>query len=83
MSLTHEEIRKREELKKLVESELFGQAMYDVRQGLGEEMLRTNDSAQREKLHLESQLLTRLQGKLTEYCNELLFLEQKKKDEAA
>jgi len=78
--LTHEEIRKREELKRLLESEMFGQAMYDVRQQLGEEMLRSNDSAQREKLWMESQLLTRIQSKLTEYSNELLFL---KKDEAA
>ena len=54
MSLTHEEIRKREELKKLIDGELFVQALYDVRQGLGEEMLRTNDSAQREKLYLEA-----------------------------
>ena len=78
--LSHEEIRKREELKRLLESEMFGQAMYDVRQQLGEEMLRTNDSAQREKLWMESQLMNRLQSKLTEYANELLFL---KKDEAA
>jgi hypothetical protein len=78
--LTFEEIHKRENLKKLLDSELFGQAMYDVRQALGEEMLRTNDSAQREKLHLEASLLNRLQSRLTEYTNELLFL---KKDEAA
>ena len=78
--LTHEEIRKREELKRLIESEMFGQAMFDVRQQLGEEMLRTNDSAQREKLWMESQLMNRLQSKLTEYANELLFL---KKAEAA
>jgi hypothetical protein len=79
-TLTHEEIRKRENLKQLMDSELFGQALYDVRQALGEEMLRTNDSAQRERLHLEASLLTRIQSKLTEYANELLFL---KKDEAA
>ena len=79
-NLTHEEIRKREELKRLIESEMFGQAMFDVRQQLGEEMLRTNDSAQREKLWMESQLMNRLQSKLTEYANELLFL---KKAEAA
>jgi hypothetical protein len=57
--------------------------MFDVRQGLGEEMLRTNDSAQRERLHLEASLLTRIQSKLTEYSNELLFLKNEKKDEAA
>jgi len=78
--LTHEEVRKREALKTLLDSELFGQAMFDVRQQLGEEMLRTNDSAQRERLFQESQLMNRLQSKLTEYANELLFL---KKDEAA
>jgi len=80
VTLTHEEIRKRELLKQLLDSELFGQAMYDVRQQLGEQMLRTNDSGERDKLHLEANLLNRIESKLTEYSNELLFL---KKDEAA
>jgi len=78
--LTHEEIRKREVLKEVMSSELFGQALFEVRQQLGEEMLRTNDSAERERLHAEAMLLNRIQGKLTEYTNELMFL---KKDEAA
>jgi len=79
-NLSHEEIRKREDLKKLLESELFGQAMYDVRQQMGEEMLKTNDMATRERLHMEASLLNRLQGRLTEYSNELMFL---KKEDAA
>jgi len=79
-NLSHEEIRKREDLKKLLESELFGQAMFDVRQQMGDEMLKTNDMATRERLHMEANLLNRLQGRLTEYSNELMFL---KKDEAA
>lgn len=78
--LTHEEIRKRENLKTLMDTELFQQALYDVRQQMGNEMLKTNDSATREKLHLEASLLSRLESRLTEYSNELLFL---KKDEAA
>jgi hypothetical protein len=78
--LTHEEIRKREALKQVMESELFKQALYEVRQELGHAMLRTNDSAERERLHLESTLMNRLESKLTEFCNELIFL---KKDEAA
>ena len=82
-NLTHEEIRKREALKNVMEGEMFKQALYDVRQQLGEEMLRTNDSAERERLFLESKLLNRIESKLTEYTNELLFLEVQKKEEAA
>jgi hypothetical protein len=78
--LPPEEIRKREVLKTLLDDELFAQAMYDVRRDLADQMLRTNDAAEREKLFYESQLMNRLQNKLTEYTNELLFL---KKDEAA
>jgi hypothetical protein len=79
-NLSHEEVRKREALKTLLESEVFKEALFDVRRGLGEEMLRTNDSARREELFRESQVLNRLENKLTEFANELLFL---KKDEAA
>jgi len=82
-NLNHEEIRKRETLKKVLEDEMFAQAMYDVRRDLADQMMRTNDTAEREKLFYEGQLLNRLQSKLTEYTNELLFLEQKQKDEAA
>jgi len=79
-NLSHEEVRKREVLKTLLEDEMFAQAMYDVRRDLADQMLRTNDSAERDRLFHESQLMNRLESKLTEYTNELLFL---KKDEAA
>jgi hypothetical protein len=81
--LAGDEIRKREALKAAMDNELFKEALFDVKRKLADEAMRSNDRDTREKLYFEAQLLNRLEATLTEYCTELLFLEQKKKEEAA
>lgn len=81
--LNSDEINKRENLRSLMATELFKEAVFDVKRSIADEMLRTNDVATRERLYCMGQTLDRVVNTLTEYTNELLFLEQKLKEEAA
>lgn len=81
--LTDYDITKRQTLKNVMEHELFAEAMNDVKLGLASAMLRSNDPAERERIYCQSLLLNNLQSTLESYVNDLLFLEQKKREEAA
>jgi hypothetical protein len=81
--LTGEEIQKREILKKVMDSDLFKEALFDVKRQIADDMLRSNDPAARERLYCQGLVLDRVVSCLDTYTTELLFLDQKRKEEAA
>jgi len=77
------EIQKRQTLKSVMDNSLFKQALDDVRLAYGQEVLKSSDPATRDRLIAEAHVLTRVENQLDSYINDLLFLEQKKREEAA
>ena len=77
------EIQKRQTLKSIMDHSLFGQAIDDVRQAYGQEVLKATSQADVMRLIAEANVLTRVENTLESYINDLLFLEQKKREEAA
>jgi hypothetical protein len=81
--LTSEAIDRRRTLKNVMEGELFADAMEEVRQEIADQILKSNDSATRERLYHQASVLTQVQNRLESYVNDLLFLETQKKEEEA
>jgi len=77
------EIQKRQTLKSVLDHVLFKQAIDDIRQDYGQEVLKSNDPVARDRLIAEAHVLTRVENQLESYVNDLLFLEQKKREDEA
>lgn len=74
--LTRQEIDQRQTLKNVMENDMFSKAMDDVRREVADQILRSNDPAERERLYFEGQLINRMQARLESYANDLLFVEK-------